>query len=74
MEIFTKNGDPRKRNDYLKYAQKYRPQILKDNKLVICKVADLDPLYHAMREAYYTTEIGGEQRFAAVFEKNNAKD
>ncbi|WP_162983261.1 hypothetical protein [Helicobacter mehlei] len=74
MEIFKKNGDPTKRNAYLKYAQKYRPQILKDNKLLICKVADLDSLYHIVCEAYYTTEIGGEQRVAAVFEKNSTKD
>ncbi|BEG58095.1 hypothetical protein NHP21005_17830 [Helicobacter sp. NHP21005] len=74
LEIFRKNGDPGKRNAYLKYAQKYRPQILKDHKLVICKVADLDSLYHIVCEAYYTTEIGGEQRVAAVFEKNSTRD
>ncbi|BCZ19340.1 hypothetical protein NHP190012_09820 [Helicobacter sp. NHP19-012] len=74
LEIFTKNGDSRKRNAYLQYAKKYRPKIFKDGKLVVCKVADLDSIYYAMRESYYTTEIGGEQRVAAVFEKNNTKD
>ncbi|CRF41331.1 hypothetical protein HAL013_12220 [Helicobacter ailurogastricus] len=74
LEIFKKNGDLRKRNAYLKYAQKYRPQILKDSKLLICKVADLDSLYHIVCEAYYTTEIGGEQRVANVSEKNSVEN
>ncbi|WP_233704605.1 hypothetical protein [Helicobacter bizzozeronii] len=52
LEIFKENGDPKKRNDYLKYAQKYKPRMVKDEKLVICKTTDLDPLYKIMYECF----------------------
>ncbi|WP_121022787.1 hypothetical protein [Helicobacter vulpis] len=74
MEIFKENGDPRKRNRYFEYAQKHKPRMVKDKKLVVCKATDLDPLYRIMYEDYYTTEIGGEQRVATVSEKNNVKN
>ncbi|WP_104696188.1 hypothetical protein [Helicobacter salomonis] len=74
LEIFKENGDPRKRNDYLKYAQKYKPRMVKNEKLMICKASDLDSLCKIIDENYYTTEIGGEQRVANVSEKNSLKD
>ncbi len=75
LDIFKRGGDPRKRDAYLKYAQKYKPKILKNGKFVIHQVADLDNLYHTMRGAYYTPEVGEqEQRVAIAFEKNNPRD
>lgn len=74
LEIFKKDGDSKERDAYLKYAKRYKPQMLRGRKLIVRKVPDLDALYHIMRQSYYTTEIGKEQRVATAFEKNNPKD
>ncbi|WP_163499585.1 hypothetical protein [Helicobacter suis] len=75
LELFKDDADQSKRGAYLKYAKKYKPQMIEDGKLVIRKVSGLDALYYVMQQSYYTTEIGEkEQRIATAFEKNSPKD
>ncbi|WP_104759672.1 hypothetical protein [Helicobacter bizzozeronii] len=69
LEIFKDDSYLSKLDAYLEYAKQYKSPILKDGKLIIREVSNLDELYRIIFESYYTTRIGGqEQRVVAAFD------
>lgn len=70
--LMEKLGTSKDRQQYHSYAKKYGLNAFGQS-FKIDKTKDIDTLLHLLNKAYYTTEIGGEQRVATAFYTHKQK-